>query len=46
MKNLFIRIGKLIGCVFGKHEWEYKWGNYQTGKDVFECKYCGRKIEE
>jgi hypothetical protein len=46
MKNLFRKIGNLIGCLFNKHEWEYMWGNYHTGKDVFKCRHCGRKIEE
>jgi hypothetical protein len=46
MKKLFRKMLNLKGCLFGKHEWEYLWGNYQTGKDVFQCKHCGRKIEE
>ena len=46
MKRLFSKIVNLISCLFGKHKWIFKWGNYQTNKDVFECKYCGKKIEK
>lgn len=44
--KLFIKIKKTIKCLFGRHEWEYLWGNYHTGKDVFECNSCGKRIEE
>ena len=44
--KLFKKIINLIKCLFGKHEWEYLWGNDQTGKDVFECEHCGKRIEE
>ena len=44
--KLFKKIINLIKCLFGKQEWEYLWGNYQTGKDVFECEHCGKRIEE
>ena len=44
--KLFVRIVKRIQCFFGKHEWKYMWGNYQTGKDLFRCRNCGKEIEQ
>ena len=44
--RFFEKIKNLIQCLFGKHEWKYLWGNYHTGKDVFECNSCGKRIEE
>lgn len=36
----------LLGCLFGKHDWEYLYGNYHSQKDVFQCNNCKKKIEE
>jgi hypothetical protein len=44
--KLFIKIINLLKCIFGNHEWDYLWGNYHTGKDIFECEHCGKRIEE
>lgn len=46
MIKLFVKIKNILLCAFSKHEWEYLWGNYHTGKDVFECIHCGKRIEE
>lgn len=34
-----------IACLFGKHDWHYFYGNYQTNKDVYKCNYCGQEKE-
>ena len=44
--NFFKKIINLFRCFLGKHEFEYMWGNYHTEKDVFECRNCGKRIEE
>ena len=44
--KLFRKIINLLKCFFGNHEWDYLWSNYHTGKDVFECENCGKRIEE
>ena len=44
--KFFIKINNILKCLFGRHEWEYLWGNYHTGKDVFEYNNCGKRIEE
>lgn len=46
MKKLFSKLLALISCLFGKHEWQYLYGNYHSSKDVFKCKNCGRKTEQ
>jgi hypothetical protein len=44
--NLIRLLFKLIGCVLGKHDWEYVCGNFHSRKDVFKCKNCKKQIEE
>jgi hypothetical protein len=44
--KLIIKINNFIKCLFGNHDWKYKYGNYHTGKDVFKCESCGKEIEE
>jgi len=38
--KLLKKINNLIKCLFSNHEWQY------TGKDVFKCNHCGKKIEK
>ena len=42
--KLFIKIKNIIKCLFGMHEWEYMW-EYNTGKCVFKCNSCGKRIK-
>ena len=46
MKKIYTYYKNILNCIFGNHEWEYMWGNYQTGKDIFHCNHCGRRKEE
>jgi hypothetical protein len=45
MNKIFKKIKNRIRCFLGHHHWVYLWGNYQTGKNLFECKNCGKRIE-
>lgn len=46
MKEFFKKKWADIKCLFGYHDYEYKWSNYHTRKEVFNCKNCQKQIEE
>ena len=43
--NFFIRLIKLIKCLFGFHEYKYYTSDYQSNKDVYKCSVCEKTIK-
>lgn len=46
MRKLLRKLYNRIKCWIGNHDWRYLYGNYQTRKHTFECRRCGKQIEE
>ena len=44
--KLIKKIFRFVECFIKSHTYEYYGGNFQTRKDIFKCKNCGKKIEE
>jgi hypothetical protein len=43
---VFKKIKNIIKCIFGNHEWDYYGFHYYSGKDIFKCSHCFKKIKE
>jgi|LakMenEpi03Aug12_release.lakeMendotaPanAssembly.Ray.scaffolds.fasta_scaffold400379_4 hypothetical protein len=44
--KLFKKVINILKCICGNHNWDYLRINWNTGKDIFECEHCGKRIEE